>query len=857
MRAQIKHRIRESRRSQNPVLRTIARLRTGLMIAWASVAALLFCPASVRAQQSQQSASQGSQSASETSQGVQSGDYNVQQALEFGYRDSLIGGNIANYDTFENLGSGFRLFDYTLDMHSIDHHGLFFDNLSFSNFGYGGDPNDVSRLRISKGKLYDFRVLFRRDKNFWNYNLLANPLNPASSVPALAITSSPHSLDLVRRMQDYDLTLFPLSKLRFRLGYSRNVNEGPGFTTLDGGTEPLLAQDFHYTTNSYRFGGDYRLTRKTTLSFDELLSYFKQDNTVTDRNFPFVLSNGTPADLGIVFNTGAGTPCKTPILDGTTTPPTANANCNGYLSYSRVGRPRGSFPTERFSFQSSDIKSLEMSGSLSYSSDRNSTADFLEVINSWTSRSVSRGGTTAGPSSAERVSVRADWSGDYRLTSNLHLLDEFHYDNWRIPSMWDTAETNLFATPPAAAGQSGLLLPIAQVNPANFASLCPAPFNGPNCPQHNSSSPPDIVNELVSQFLGQNIKANTIEVEYQVTNRIDARIGYAYRNRTIADYSATFDLGEFYFPGGADPDPSADNSLAARADCAKVSGVLPSDCTINPDGSIVEGSPSNPIPERDNDSLRNLTQIHENALLLGVSARPSNNFRIGADFMFGYNDNSFTRVSPRQIQSYKIHATYTPKSWATIDGSIDIHENRDNVFTVNNLEHGRTYSFATSLAPSQRFFVDFGYSYIDIFTQTDICFAEPGSTVFTTACPVAGATGPLGATSFYTDTDHYAYADMLWKPYKRITATLGYSGTIARGNTLFLNPRQPTGPLDFNYLKPSASLMVDLYKGVSYKTAWNYYGYNDHGVPNPAGLALLPLQDFNGNNITFSLRYAF
>ena len=60
-------------------------------------------------------------------------------------------------------------------MRSIDHNGLLFDTLSFSNFGYGGDPNDVTRLRIEKNKWYDFRMMFRRDKNFWDYNLSANP----------------------------------------------------------------------------------------------------------------------------------------------------------------------------------------------------------------------------------------------------------------------------------------------------------------------------------------------------------------------------------------------------------------------------------------------------------------------------------------------------------------------------------------------------------------------------------------------------------------------------------------------------------------------------------------------------------
>ena len=82
-----------------------------------------------------------------------------------------------------NLGSGLRLFDYTLNMRSLDHNGLSFDNLDFSNFGYGGDPNDVTRLRLEKNKWYDFRLLFRRDKNFWDYNLFANPLNPVDFDP--------------------------------------------------------------------------------------------------------------------------------------------------------------------------------------------------------------------------------------------------------------------------------------------------------------------------------------------------------------------------------------------------------------------------------------------------------------------------------------------------------------------------------------------------------------------------------------------------------------------------------------------------------------------------------------------------
>jgi hypothetical protein len=129
------------------------------------------------------------QDSGDEQKGINSGGYNIHSSIEFGYRANEVNGNKNTYDTFENLGPGVRLFDYTLEMRSLDHNGLLFDNLSFTNFGYGGDPNDVTRLRIEKNRWYDFRLLFRRDKNFWDYNLSANPLNPAALNPPGSLTT--------------------------------------------------------------------------------------------------------------------------------------------------------------------------------------------------------------------------------------------------------------------------------------------------------------------------------------------------------------------------------------------------------------------------------------------------------------------------------------------------------------------------------------------------------------------------------------------------------------------------------------------------------------------------------------------
>ena len=118
----------------------------------------------------------------------------------------------------------------------------------------------------------------------------------------------------------------------------------------------------------------------------------------------------------------------------------------------------------------------------------------------------------------------------------------------------------------------------------------------------------------------------------------------------------------------------------------------------------------------------------------------------------------------------------------------------------------------------------------------------------------------------------------------RVIATLGFDGSFVRGTSPYfnepqfatapapalqqvtLNQLQPNGTLNFNYLKPNASVAVKVYKGFSYKMAWNYYGFNIAGSQFPAGLALTPsvptlpslqLENFNGSTATFSFLYAF
>ena len=138
-------------------------------------------------------------------------------------------------------------------------------------------------------------------------------------------------------MQDYDLTLLPQSRVRFRLGYSRYVEEGPSLTTEDATVEIPMAQNFRMTTNAYRMGVDFRVLPKTTISYDQFLEYNKYDTSDTLANTPFLVQTnridapGTlPVNLGINWYyppTATTAPCAAPLLATASLSATARRYC--------------------------------------------------------------------------------------------------------------------------------------------------------------------------------------------------------------------------------------------------------------------------------------------------------------------------------------------------------------------------------------------------------------------------------------------------------------------------------------------------------------------------------------------------
>ena len=123
--------------------------------------------------------------------------------------------------------------------------------------------------------------------------------------------------------------------------------------------------------------------------------------------------------------------------------------------------------------------------------------------------------------------------------------------------------------------------------------------------------------------------------------------------------------------------------------------------------------------------------IRANWSLFGIVFRPTPQFRANFNFDWMYADNSFTRISPRQLQHYVLRTSYKAKTWLTFSGTINILEDRDNVQTVNHLAHYRDFSFATVITPSEKWSIDLSYSYDTSFRLTAECYIS--------SAPVAGA----------------------------------------------------------------------------------------------------------------------
>lgn len=201
--------------------------------------------------------------------GENTGDYNVVQSWEFGYRFATVGGNVGEYRADVNYGNGVRLLGSSLTVHSKDGKARWFDEIVFTTEGLGNDPYESVSLRVRKNRIYEYDF-------GWHLNDYYNP--------GLVTAGGYDAQDTRRRWQDQDLTIFPQSKYKLRLGYSGNVETGPALSSqqfFDTRASALpLFENVRRSFNEFRLGGELNFAgfRLTVL---RRWAFYKEDSPIS------------------------------------------------------------------------------------------------------------------------------------------------------------------------------------------------------------------------------------------------------------------------------------------------------------------------------------------------------------------------------------------------------------------------------------------------------------------------------------------------------------------------------------------------------------------------------------------------
>jgi hypothetical protein len=251
----------------------------------------------------------------------------------------------------------------------------------------------------------------------------------------------------------------------------------------------------------------------------------------------------------------------------------------------------------------------------------------------------------------------------------------------------------------------------------------------------------------------------------------------------------------------------------------------------------------------------------EKTALFGVWARPTHTLRMNLDFEHTNYNAVFVRLSPRKDARYRFQTTYTPRSWATLGGSINIRQESNGDAQTQYMGHNQNYGLTASLAPRERFGMDLAYNFNSVMQNAIICFADTPPTgvllpfvadANNNNCAGNDTANNLMANSFYTNHSNFGMTTIRFKPAKRVVANVGYSITSVDGNVPQFNILQPLGTLEYKYQQPVAGLSVEIARKWAYNMGWNYYQYGEGSFVGPTAPRY-----FHANSLTESLRYFF
>jgi len=738
--------------------------------------------------------------------------YSARHSVDMGGRMVNKVGSGAMYHTLVNDQSGPRVQGETLDLHALESnkHALV-DHLHAFGSGFGGDSINFAKLTAEKGHVYEFTGTFRRNRQYFDYNLLGNPNVPAGlSVPigpsATSTTSlawpqvqhSPFLFNTVRRMTDTELTLLPQSTVSYHFGYSQNIMQGPSLSPSRSGgilkNSALLLEYQRNSTDEYTAGVDWKPVEGTTISFEEKVYHYKADSyfTLDPNGFLVQEADGTPAYLGNWDATSAPyatSNCNTTSMANSTTilsaaqgggKPIIDPACAVVTSYLRSQPTRVTQPSETLRFQSSSIKNVVMNGQATYSWATMNMPNYYE--SGWGLNGTVRNAVYSGSATGKREVFSADYGVTWQATKSFSLSDQASFVSAQQPGSSYLPASATLSTPSTAGS--------ATVN-----------YTG-TLTSGTGSSMGGTTGATMYDYFGNEQLTNILTASWDALPRTNFTLSYRYSNRNIG-----------------------------------------------------EGAPHNvDIPTTLPNPVNGTVAVSEQGGTFSASYRPTANWDVNGSVEVNYSDNAFTTMTARQSQHYRLHTRFKPKPWASFSvayNDLERHNNTNNNAAyvaaaasnyydgpLNHVDYTRAVSLTGVLAPSERYSLNFDYAYTDVYTATNICFSSGAATGVAGAATLTAGGAPnlcksgttWKARSFTDAPTQTGSVGVAVTPVDKLKANLGYRISSVAGSQFFPDARNVNGSLVSTYQTPYANVAYTLHPGLIWKAEYNYFGYGEGGA---------------------------
>jgi hypothetical protein len=741
--------------------------------------------------------------------------YVLHQAIDVGGHMNSLQGSGAMYDSMINQKSGPRVLGETFELHAApgNKNPLVDDLKAFSN-GFGGDPNNFAKLDFSKGKVYEFSGMFRRDRRYFDYDLLGNPNIPSGQTMPIGPTATPTGtlawpqlntsaflFNTVRRMTDTSLTLLPLSKVTFRVSYSHNTMEGPSLSPSGyqiAGSYDLLLQEYQrHSTDDFTGDFEWKPIQGTRLTFETQVDHYKGNSFFTLDPSYFTVQEADGTKVALLSNYDAWTPYTSsscvstsmggnPMLTASSTGglPIINPACAVSSSYLRTQPTRVIFPTGILRLQSTSIKNISMNGEFHYTRANMTLPSYYDFFQglSKTTRSMAYTAIAA----AKREAVAADYGIVWQIMPKFSLSEQIDYSDVHQPGTATMTSGTTVSTPSDSTTSTGNeTINNPTLTTANAAAGS-STFEGSG----NIGAP-------LPDYFGQKFITNNLTGTWDATARSTFSLTYRYRTHVI---------------GEGIPDNTA----------------------------LAPGATNN-----------GTVTINENGGIFNAALRPTNNWDLNGSVEVLYDDNAFTPMGPRQTKHYRVHTIYRPKTWATISGAyndLERHNNTNNSGStpadgpLNHVDHSRVFSAAADLAANEHFGIDFDYAYSDVYLASNICYDGGASAALPVAAAPANGAGCPGATvrgasylefgpvkNFMDAPTQSGSAAFSVSPSTKTHANVGYRISSVNGSRFFNDPRDVNGSLVSKYQSPFLNVSYAVRPAWILRAEYDFYSYGEGG----------------------------